>query len=99
VQRTYPEVKVVTSLNTLNASLMVEPRTLDESSTVFVSGDDAGAKATVTALLEGFGHDDVIDLGPLGTALGTAMLPPIWLRPMGALVSGVQRQRRPLTGR
>ena len=85
VQRAFPEAKVVKALNTLNADLMVDPRALGESSTVFVSGDDAGAKAIVVALLESFGHDDVIDLGDLETARGTEMLLPIWLRLMTAL--------------
>jgi predicted dinucleotide-binding enzyme len=85
VQRAFPEAKVVKALNTLNATLMVEPKSLGESSTVFVSGDDADAKATVVDLLESFGHDDVIDLGGLETARGTEMLLPIWLRLMGTL--------------
>ena len=85
VQRAFPQARVVKALNTLNASLMVEPRSLGQSSTVFVSGEDADAKATVVDLLESFGHDDVIDLGGLETARGTEMLLPIWLRLMGAL--------------
>ncbi len=85
IQRAFPDAKVVKTLNTLTASLMVDPTALGESSTVFVSGDDAQAKATVAALLESFGHDDVIDLGPLETARGTEMLLPVWLRLMGAL--------------
>ena len=85
VQRAFPQAKVVKTLNTLTASLMVEPKSLGTSSTVFVSGDDAGAKATVVELLESFGHDDVIDLGGLDTARGAEMLLPIWLRLMQAL--------------
>ena len=85
VQRAFPQAKVVKTLNTLTASLMVEPKSLGASSTVFVSGDDAGAKATVVELLESFGHDDVIDLGGLDTARGAEMLLPIWLRLMQAL--------------
>ena len=85
IQRAFPEAKVVKTLNTMTASLMVDPKSLGASSTVFVSGDDAEAKATVVGLLESFGHDDVIDLGPLETARGTEMLLPIWLRLMGAL--------------
>jgi predicted dinucleotide-binding enzyme len=85
VQRAFPEARVVKALNTLTAPLMVNPKSLAESSTVFVSGDDPQAKTTVVALLESFGHDDVIDLGPLETARGTEMLLPIWLRLMGAL--------------
>ena len=85
IQRAFPEAKVVKTLNTLNASLMVDPRALGESSTVFISGDDADAKAVVTGLLETFGHDVVIDLGDLSPARGTEMLLPVWLRLMGAL--------------
>jgi predicted dinucleotide-binding enzyme len=85
IQRAFPDTRVVKTLNTLNASLMVEPKTLGESSTVFVSGDDPEAKASVSGLLQSFGHDDVIDLGGIETARGTEMLLPIWLRLMGKL--------------
>ena len=85
VQRAFPEARVVKTLNTLTAELMVDPRSLGESSSVFVSGDDPEAKALVTGLLTSMGHDDVIDLGDLSTARGTEMLLPIWLRLMGAL--------------
>ena len=85
IQRTYPQTKVVKTLNTLTAGLMVEPKSLGQSSTVFVSGDDAAAKATVVDLLQSFGHDDVLDLGGLETARGTEMFLPLWLRLMNAL--------------
>ncbi len=85
VQRQFPDALVVKALNTLTADLMVHPVTLGASSTVFVSGDDAAAKATVTDLLTSFGHDDVVDLGGIETARGTEMVLPVWLRLMGAL--------------
>ena len=89
IQRAFPDTKVVKTLNTLTAALMADPKLLGESSTVFVSGDDAQAKAVVTGLLESFGHDDVIDLGDLSTARGTEMLLPVWLRLMGSLGTGM----------
>jgi predicted dinucleotide-binding enzyme len=85
IQRAFPQTDVVKTLNTLNASLMVHPKELGAESSVFVSGNDATAKATVTALLQSFGHTDVIDLGDISTARGTEMLLPVWLRLMGAL--------------
>lgn len=85
IQRAFPAARVVKTLNTLTAGLMVRPDTLPEDSSVFVSGDDADAKATVTTLLKEFGHTDVIDLGDLSTARGTEMLLPVWLRLWGAL--------------
>ena len=86
IQRAFPEVRVVKSLNTMAATLMAEPKQLaggDHS--VFVSGNDADAKASVTTLLESLGHTDVIDLGDITTARGSEMLLPIWVRLMTAL--------------
>ncbi|MEU8168376.1 NAD(P)-binding domain-containing protein [Micromonospora sp. NPDC049004] len=86
IQREFPQARVVKSLNTLTAELMVRPRQLaDGAHTVFVSGDDAEAKRIVTGLLVSFGHTDVIDLGDLSTARGTEMLMPLWLRLYGRL--------------
>jgi predicted dinucleotide-binding enzyme len=86
IQREFPESRVVKSLNTMNADLMVHPETLaggDHS--VFVSGDDDAAKAEVTDLLRSFGWRDIIDLGDLSSARGAEMSLPIWLRMMGRL--------------
>ena len=85
IQRAFPEARVVKTLNTLNANLMVNPAELGAESSVFVSGNDETAKATVIGLLHSFGHTDVIDLGDISTARGTEMLLPVWLRLMGAL--------------
>ena len=85
IQRAFPTARVVKSLNTLNADLMAHPGSLPEAGTVFVSGNDADAKQTVTELLKEFGHQDVIDLGDISTSRGTEMLLPVWLRLWGAL--------------
>jgi predicted dinucleotide-binding enzyme len=88
IQRAHPRASVVKTLNTLTAHLMVNPQVLGEETTVFMSGDDAGAKATVAELLESFGHTDVIDLGDITTARGTEMMTPVWLRLMQVLGTG-----------
>lgn len=85
VQRAFPEAKVVKTLNTLNASVMTHPEALPEPTSVFVSGNDADAKAAVTAMLHELGHADVIDLGDITTARGTEWMMPFWLRLMQAL--------------
>lgn len=85
IQRAFPGARVVKTLNTLNADLMVQPGSLPEGTTVFVSGDDSHAKSVVTGLLEAFGHTDVIDLGDITTARGTEMVLPLWVRLWGAL--------------
>ncbi len=83
VQRAFPEARVVKSLNTLNATLMVDPGLLPEPTTVFLSGNDPDAKSTVATLLGEFGWSDILDLGDITTARGPEMWLPLWLRIMG----------------
>lgn len=88
IQRRFPDARVVKSLNTVNAGVMVDPGGLaDGDHTVFVSGDDDEARATVTTLLRELGWIDVLDLGQLSTARGTEMYLALWLRLLGAVGS------------
>lgn len=88
IQRLAPKARVVKSLNTVNASVMVDPDRVAGQGAVFVSGDDAGAKATVRAMLEGFGWRQIVDLGDLSTARGTEAYLLLWLRLWQATGSG-----------
>jgi predicted dinucleotide-binding enzyme len=89
IQRSFPEAKVVKTLNTMTAAVQVDPaRVAGGDHSVFVSGDDSDAKAAVTEILKGFGHRDVIDLGDITSARGAEMILPIWLRIWGALGTG-----------
>jgi 8-hydroxy-5-deazaflavin:NADPH oxidoreductase len=85
IQRAHPDARVVKTLNTVTAAVMVHPETLGRESTVFVSGNDDAAKRTVVDLLTAFGHEDVIDLGDITTARGPEMYLALWLRLMGPL--------------
>lgn len=88
IQRAFPAAKVVKTLNTMNANIMINPGALAGGEhTVFVSGDDGEAKAQVSALLRSFGWRDIIDLGDIRTARGAEMVLPIWLSLMNALGS------------
>jgi len=87
IQRTFPEVKVVKTLNTMNCFLMVNPQALPGDHSVFVSGNDVAAKATAKEILKSFGwkENNMIELGDISTARGTEQLLPIWIRLYGAL--------------
>ncbi len=90
IQAAFPRARVVKSLNTMTAELMVRPgRLADGQHSVFVSGNDTEAKSVVTDLLTSMGHTDVVDLGDLATCRGTEMYLPLWLRTMGALGTGM----------
>jgi 8-hydroxy-5-deazaflavin:NADPH oxidoreductase len=87
VQRALPDTKVVKTLNTVNALVMVDPGSVAGGDHhLFVSGDDAGAKAEVSRLLgEWFGWTNVMDLGDITTARGTEMYLALWVRMIGVL--------------
>ena len=90
IQRTFPEVRVVKSLNTMNCGIMDDPGSLRGDHVVFVSGNDEGAKTQVKQLLGSFGWGDrqIIDLGDITTSRGTEMYLPLWLELYGALGTG-----------
>jgi predicted dinucleotide-binding enzyme len=71
IQEEFPNLRVVKSLNTFNTSVMTNPGVIDPT-TVFLSGNDAAAKATVSALLQDLGwpKDAQLDLGDISTARG-----------------------------
>jgi len=83
IQRAFPDAKVVKTLNTTNAAVMVNPSVVPGDHDIFVSGNDAGAKSQVSELLRSFGWKTIIDLGDISSARGVEMLLPIWLRLMG----------------
>ncbi len=87
IQRAFPAARVVKTLNTTTASVMVDPaRVGGGDHDLFVSGNDAAAKARVVELLKHwFGWRNVIDLGDITTSRGPEMLLPLWVRLWGAL--------------
>jgi predicted dinucleotide-binding enzyme len=88
IQRAFPETKVVKTLNTVNANVMVDPAKLLEQTHVFVSGDDIEAKATVVKILrEWFGWKQIIDLGGIQTARGVEMYVLLWHQLRNAISS------------
>jgi len=85
IQRTFPNVKVVKALNTMNCKVMVNPSLIPGDHNLFVAGNDAQAKAQVRDLLESFGWKEgaIIDLGDITASRGTEMFFPLWLRLYG----------------
>jgi len=79
IQRMFPDTKVIKTLNTVNANVMVDPNKLIEKTDVFVSGNDIEAKAMVVRILrEWFGWREVIDLGNITTSRSVEMYVPLW---------------------
>lgn len=87
IQRAVPRARVVKALNTVTASLMVDPGSLDGGDhTLPICGNDDEAKREVTRRLgDWFGWRDVLDLGDLSAARGMEAYLLLWLRIMQAI--------------
>ena len=85
IQRTFPDARVVKTLNTINCEVMVNPE-LAPGGNVFVSGDDPGAKREVRQLLQSFGwpDQDIVDIGDIASARGAEAYVLFWVRLMQA---------------
>lgn len=91
IQKTFPDIKVVKTLNTMWAGLMVNPAMIGGGDhNVFISGNDSVSKEKVKEILKSFGwkESNILDLGDISTARGTEMYLPLWLRIFGAKNNG-----------
>jgi predicted dinucleotide-binding enzyme len=91
IQKAFPDLKVVKSLNTLWCGLMVNPQMINGGDhDIFMCGNDTAAKQTVKNLLATFGWADnhVLDLGDITKSRGTEMYLPLWLSIYGATNNG-----------
>jgi hypothetical protein len=79
IQRSFPDVKVVKSLNTVNVEVMIHPKRLPDEHTMFVAGQDAEAKATVADLLRAFGWRSILDIGGIEAARGLEAYVLLWV--------------------
>ena len=91
IQRALPDVRVVKTLNTVTAAVMVDPTLVAGPHTMFVAGDDAAAKAQASELLQEFGWParSILDLGDITAARGMEMYLALWLRLYGAAGTAV----------
>lgn len=91
IQRRFPEVKVVKTLNTMWNGLMLDPARIANGDHVnYICGNDATAKSKVISLLSEFGwkNENILDIGDITSARATEATLPIWLRIYGAKKTG-----------
>lgn len=90
IQRAFPLTKVVKTLNTVTARIMVYPlEVANGDHHVFISANDVEAKSQVMELLRSFGWVNIFDLGDLSTARGTEAYLLLWVRLYGAMNTGM----------
>lgn len=87
IQRAVPDARVVKTLNTVNAAVMVNPGALSAPHDAFLAGEDDAAKATVRGLLEemGWRPEDIRDVGGISAARAMEMYLLLWLGLAGSM--------------
>lgn len=87
IQRRFPETKVVKTLNTMWAGLMVNPMMINNGDhTNFICGNSSEAKETVKQILKDLGwkEENILDLGDISSSRGMESWLPTWLRILNA---------------
>ena len=80
LQREFPQPRFVKAFNSVGAACMVDPKLAGGPPTMFIAGDDAGARAAVSRLLAEFGWD-VADMGRAVAARAIEPLCMLWCIP------------------
>jgi predicted dinucleotide-binding enzyme len=77
LQQAYPKARFVKAFNSVGAGRMIDPDFGGDQPTMFIAGNDAGAKAAATGLLAEVGWD-VIDMGSAVAARAIEPLAMLW---------------------
>ena len=89
-QRWLPKARVVKAFNTVGRDHMVHPEFPGGPPDMFICGNDAEAKKTVTGFLAAFGWN-TIDIGAIEGARILEPLGPLWVTYAGRANSGTTR--------
>jgi len=80
LQREFPDAKLVKAFNSVGAPLMVNPRYAEGKPTMFICGNNDGAKKQVGQICEQFGWE-VADMGKMESARAIEPLCMLWCQP------------------
>ena len=80
LQAKYPDARFVKAFNSVGAAVMVNPVFASGTPTMFIAGNDAAAKMTVTGILTQLGWETE-DLGPAAAARAVELLCILWCIP------------------
>ena len=80
LQKEFPEIHFVKAFNSVGSASMVNPQFAGGKPTMFICGNDAGAKKTVTDVLDAFGWETA-DMGLAEAARAIEPLCMLWCIP------------------
>ncbi|MCA9783593.1 MAG: NAD(P)-binding domain-containing protein [Calditrichaeota bacterium] len=80
LQKAFPALRLVKAFNSVGSALMVNPELAGGRPSMFICGNDTGARNTVTEILDQFGWDTV-DMGLAEAARAIEPLAMLWCIP------------------
>jgi 8-hydroxy-5-deazaflavin:NADPH oxidoreductase len=80
IQAAFPDARVVKAFNTIAAAVMVDPGLIADAPDLFLAGNDATAKTTVTDIARSLGWTSFTDLGDIVGARASESILPVWVR-------------------
>jgi len=80
LQKSYPDARFVKAFNSVGNALMYKPQFKEGRPTMFICGNDSGAKHTVTDILNAFGWETA-DMGTVEAARAIEPLCILWCIP------------------
>jgi 8-hydroxy-5-deazaflavin:NADPH oxidoreductase len=80
IQAAFPGARVVKAFNTIAAAVMVDPGLIADAPDLFIAGNDADAKTTVTDIARSLGWTSFTDLGDIVGARASESILPVWAR-------------------
>lgn len=80
LQKLLPDAKFVKAFNSVGNAVMYKPKFSRTKPTMFICGNDEGAKKTVTGILDSFGHETE-DMGKVEAARAIEPLCILWCIP------------------
>ena len=80
LQKAFPALRLVKAFNSVGSALMVNPELAGGRPSMFICGNDSGARTTVTEILDQFGWDTV-DMGLAEAARAIEPLAMLWCIP------------------
>src|SRR5262249_47975332 len=80
LQKAAPDARFVKAFNSIGSNFMVNPQFKEGKPTMFICGNDAGAKQTVGKLVQRFGFD-AEDMGGVESARALEPLCILWCLP------------------
>jgi predicted dinucleotide-binding enzyme len=79
IQKWLPNSKIVKAFNSVGSFIMINPKLEDGNPDLVIAGNDSDSKKVVAAIAEGFGWQNVIDMGDISQSYLLEAFAMLWI--------------------